>query len=193
LSFEYLITFLNSYAPWTRTQPHFPHIVRKYEVTLVIAMPKSYFLFCTWLEENLLYRKVMINNNLHTKICHRWKFLILEKFRNKNHQIWSYYEGEIPTTKFNSGLKRKRWIAHVVGRRCLVPVTRVRIPAIQNTSLFFPNLAPPCIKNILTLRLQPNEVVTQWLILCSFRFAVLVRLQLGTCFPFCSPLFEHHG
>ena len=136
MSFEYLITFLNSYAPWTRTQPHFPHIVRKYEVTLVIAMPKSYFLFCTWLEENLLYRKVMINNNLHTKICHRWKFLILEKFRNKNHQIWSYYEGEIPTTKFNSGLKRKRWIAHVVGRRCLVPVTRVRIPAIQNTSLF---------------------------------------------------------
>ena len=29
-------------------------------------------------------------------------------FRKKNHQIWSSYEGEIPITKFHSGLKRKK-------------------------------------------------------------------------------------
>ena len=33
--------------------------------------------------------------------------MILEKFRKKNHQIRSSYEGEIPITKFSSRLKRK--------------------------------------------------------------------------------------
>ena len=36
------------------------------------------------------------------------KNIILEKFRKKNHQIWSSYEEEILITKFNSGSKRKR-------------------------------------------------------------------------------------
>jgi hypothetical protein len=40
----------------------------------------------------------------------KWHIMILEKFRKKNHQIWSYYEGVIPITKFTSGLERKRWI-----------------------------------------------------------------------------------
>ena len=39
--------------------------------------------------------------------------MILEKFRKKNHQIWSSYEGEIPIIKFNSRLKRKIWITHL--------------------------------------------------------------------------------
>jgi len=36
------------------------------------------------------------------------KNMILEKFRKKNHQIWSSYEEEILITKFNSRSKRKR-------------------------------------------------------------------------------------
>ena len=40
------------------------------------------------------------------------KNMILEKFRKKNHQIWSIYEGEIPVTNFNSELKRE--ISHIV-------------------------------------------------------------------------------
>ena len=38
--------------------------------------------------------------------------MILEKFRKKNHQIWSLYEGKIPVTNFNSELKRE--ISHIV-------------------------------------------------------------------------------
>ena len=33
--------------------------------------------------------------------------MILEKFRKKKYQIWSFNEVEIPITDFNSGLKRK--------------------------------------------------------------------------------------
>ena len=40
------------------------------------------------------------------------KNMILEKFRKKNHQIWSLYEGKIPVTNFNSELKRE--ISHIV-------------------------------------------------------------------------------
>ena len=39
--------------------------------------------------------------------------MILEKIRKKNSQIWSSYEGEIPITKFHSGLKRKKDESHV--------------------------------------------------------------------------------
>jgi len=35
----------------------------------------------------------------------KWKNLILEKFREKYHQIRSSYDGEIPITIFNSRLK----------------------------------------------------------------------------------------
>ena len=41
-----------------------------------------------------------------------WKNMILEKFRKKNHQIWSLYEGKIPVTNFNSEFKRE--ISHIV-------------------------------------------------------------------------------
>ena len=34
LRFEYLIIFLNSYAPQIWTQPYFHHNIRKYELTL---------------------------------------------------------------------------------------------------------------------------------------------------------------
>ena len=33
--------------------------------------------------------------------------MILEKFRKKKYQIWSFSEVEIPITDFKSGLKRK--------------------------------------------------------------------------------------
>ena len=33
--------------------------------------------------------------------------MILEKFRKKNHQLWSSYERVIPITNFNSELKRE--------------------------------------------------------------------------------------
>jgi hypothetical protein len=34
--------------------------------------------------------------------------MILEKFGEKKHKIWSSYEREKPNTTFNSRLKRKR-------------------------------------------------------------------------------------
>ena len=34
------------------------------------------------------------------------------KNRKKNHQIWSSYEGEIPHTSFNLGLKEERRTMH---------------------------------------------------------------------------------
>ena len=37
----------------------------------------------------------------------KWKILILEKFKKKNHQIWISYDREIPFTNFNSELKEK--------------------------------------------------------------------------------------
>jgi len=33
--------------------------------------------------------------------------MILEKIRNKNNQSWSLYDGKIPVTSFNAGLKRE--------------------------------------------------------------------------------------
>jgi hypothetical protein len=33
--------------------------------------------------------------------------VILEESRKKPHQIWSYYEGEIPARNLKFGLKRK--------------------------------------------------------------------------------------
>ena len=38
--------------------------------------------------------------------ANKWKNMILEKFKKKNHQIWSSYVGEIPVINFNSELKR---------------------------------------------------------------------------------------
>ena len=43
LRFEYLIIFLNSYAPQIWTQPYYHHIIRKYELTLPIFMKKHIF------------------------------------------------------------------------------------------------------------------------------------------------------
>ena len=43
LRFEYLIIFLNSYAPQIWTQPYYHHIIRKYKLTLPIFMKKTYF------------------------------------------------------------------------------------------------------------------------------------------------------
>ena len=40
------------------------------------------------------------------------------------------------------------------------------------------------IQHVLEWRSKPNEVLAQWVILSSFRPAVVVRLPLGTCFPF---------
>jgi hypothetical protein len=34
--------------------------------------------------------------------------MILEKNRKKNHQISSFYEGEVPSTNFSSRIKRER-------------------------------------------------------------------------------------
>ena len=44
----------------------------------------------------------------------KWKNVILEKTRKKNHQIWSSYEGEIPHTNFNPRLKEERRTIHVL-------------------------------------------------------------------------------
>ena len=72
-----------------------------------------FFLSSIKLEENMLYGKNQdISINIQTNAT-KLNIMILEKFEKKNHQIWSYYEGVIPITKFTSGLKRKRWIAYV--------------------------------------------------------------------------------
>jgi hypothetical protein len=39
--------------------------------------------------------------------------MILQKLRNKNLQIWSSYEDDIPITNFNSGLKREMHHAYM--------------------------------------------------------------------------------
>jgi hypothetical protein len=43
LRFEYLIIFLNSYAPQIWTQPYYHHIIRKYELKLPIFMKEHIF------------------------------------------------------------------------------------------------------------------------------------------------------
>ena len=76
--------------------------------------------------------------------------MILEKFRKKNNQIWSSYEGEIPIIIFNSRLKRKIWnhtsvlryrlryknSIYKIERPFLNSVNRVRIPVTQCISFF---------------------------------------------------------
>ena len=56
-------------------------------------------------------RKQAIKNRIIAIIIQtkdtKWKIVVLEKFRTKNHQIWSSYKGEIVLTNFNSGLKRE--------------------------------------------------------------------------------------
>jgi hypothetical protein len=51
---------------------------------------------------------------LHTKKCHNEKMLILEKIRNKYHQIWITVDGEICDTKFDCRLKGgKQTVLHL--------------------------------------------------------------------------------
>jgi len=59
------------------------------------------------MKENKLYEKDSRNHNWLTKNSITRKNMILEKFRKKNHQIWSSYERVIPLTNFNSELKRE--------------------------------------------------------------------------------------
>ena len=83
---------------------------------------------------------------------------------------------------------------HWLGRPCLLPVTRVRIPFTQYTS-FFLQIQLRCgsqYKYNLTNQSSANEVIAQWLLLCSFKPPVVVRLPLGTCyfgFLFCIVFF----
>jgi hypothetical protein len=49
----------------------------------------------------------MKNRKLDTNKVHEVKERDFTKIRNKNHQIRSFYEEEIPITKFISELKRK--------------------------------------------------------------------------------------
>ena len=83
---------------------------------------------------------------------------------------------------------------HWLGRPCLLPVTRVRFPLTQYTS-FFLQIQLRCesqYKYNLTNQYSANKVIAQWLLLCSFKPAVVVRLSLGTCyfgFLFCIVFF----
>ena len=76
----------------------------------------------------------------------------------------------------------------------LARVIRVRIPLTQYTSFFLQIklCGASQYKQNLTNQYQANEVIAQWLLLCSFKPAVLVRLSLGTCyfgFLFCIVFF----
>ena len=51
------------------------------------------------------------------------KNMILEKFKKKNHRIWSSYAGEIPVKKFNSELKREIPIIFVFFNLCITHVS----------------------------------------------------------------------
>ena len=73
LRFEYLIIFLNSYAPQIWTQPYYHHIIRKYELTLPIFMKKHIFFYFQfrWKKTSLMKKiqEIVININK----CHYMK------------------------------------------------------------------------------------------------------------------------
>jgi len=48
----------------------------------------------------------------------KWKILILEKHKKKNHQIWISYDREILFTNFNSELKEKDKLHMCSSRMC---------------------------------------------------------------------------
>jgi len=102
--------------------------------------------------------------------------VILEKFRKKKYQIWSFNEVEIPITDFNSGLKRKdelcicslslsTWTtigqinlnANMYHNRINAPVVTSAQPVAEvlgsnsRRTMFFSNLGLVCIKCILVL------------------------------------------
>ena len=103
----YLIILLNSYAPQIWPQPYFFLNIKEYEVTIVVATQKIFFLYTITLKKIRRTRKVKKAINIPKNVI-IWKSVILEKFRKKNHQAWGYYKEEIHVTSFNSRLKRKK-------------------------------------------------------------------------------------
>ena len=108
LRFEHLIIILNSYQLQIWTQPYAYHNIWKYEVTLLIVMQKTYFFYSLLRWHKRHMQEIQeIPINIQKNII-KWKILILEKSRKKNHPSWSSYDREILYTSFNSRLKRKR-------------------------------------------------------------------------------------
>ena len=113
LRFEYIIMFLNSYAPQIWIQSYFYHNIRKYDVTRLIVMQKYIFIVSIWMEENKSYVKdPRTEINIQTG-SFKWKIMILENFRKKNNHIWSSYEKDIPIINFSSESKSEIWNKHV--------------------------------------------------------------------------------
>ena len=60
--------------------------------------------------------------------------MILEKIGKKNHRIWSSYEGEIPHTSFNPGLKEERRTMHGLLRVHEFPSVYINFPVSFSTT-----------------------------------------------------------
>jgi hypothetical protein len=70
-----------------------------------------FFLLCTLVRKDNVYNKFYkITTYMQVNVI-KWQRLILDKIRKKNHNIWSYYDREIPLTSFNCRLKRKTMVS----------------------------------------------------------------------------------
>ena len=76
-------------------------------MSLIVTQNIS-FTLSTRVVENKAYVKYKLTVIIIQKNKIKWIAMILEKIKKKNHQIWSWYEWEIPDTRFNPGLKRER-------------------------------------------------------------------------------------
>jgi hypothetical protein len=68
---------------------------------------KILFICCTYKEQNRRINNIQ-EMKLHTKNVINELMLILEKFRNKYHQIWIMVDGEKSDTKFDCRLKGEK-------------------------------------------------------------------------------------
>ena len=73
LRFEYLIIFLNSYAPQIWTQPYYNHIIRKYELTLPIFVKKHIFFYFQFRWKKISRMKKIQEIVININKCHYMK------------------------------------------------------------------------------------------------------------------------
>ena len=114
LKFEHIITRSNPYTAQFWTSPYVNHNIEKHQVILAIIIQKHVF--------SILYLvgiKHVIRCVLHCRAMFQQYYL----------------KRLLPKTNISE------CSAHWLGRPCLLPVTRVRIPLTQYTSFFSPNLA----------------------------------------------------
>jgi len=95
-----------------------------------------------WKKTSYMKKIQEILIDLQTNAIKR-KNMILEKFKKKNHRIWSSHAGEIPVKNFNSELKREIPIIFVFFSLCITHVAWH-------------------IKIALMLKKLTNEDVVQW-------------------------------